>query len=59
MQSASMLPPPAPLEIHDAVVSKKWRDWKQAWQEFALATDVDDKSEDIQVAVLLTALGNV
>jgi len=57
MQSASNLPPPAPLEIHDAAVSEKWRDWKEAWHESALATDVDDKSEDKHVAVLLTALG--
>ena len=27
------------------------------WHEYALATDVDDKSEDKHVAVLLTALG--
>jgi len=52
-----MLPPPPPLEIHDVAVSEKWRDWKEAWHEYALATDVDDKSEDKQVAVLLTALG--
>jgi len=46
MQTASALTPPAPLEIHDAAVSEKWRDWKEAWQEYALATDVDDKTED-------------
>ena len=55
--AAHMLPPPPPLDIHDTAVAEKWRDWRQSWHEYALATDVDSKSEDKQVAVLLTALG--
>jgi len=33
-----MLPPP-PLDIHDQAVAEKWRDWKQSWNEYALATE--------------------
>jgi len=52
-----MLLPPPPWDIHATAVAEMWRDWRQAWHEFALVTDVDDKCEDKQVAVLLTALG--
>ena len=38
-------------------MSEKCPDWKKAWQEYALATDVDDKTENKQLAMLLTALG--
>ena len=52
-----LLPPPQPLEIHDPQVAEKWKRFKRAWTSYALATELKDKDEAVQVATLLTVIG--
>ena len=49
--------PPPPLEIHDAQASEKWNKFKAAWSSYALALELDKKSQAVQVATLLTVIG--
>ena len=51
------LHPPAPLEIHDAQASEKWKKFKAAWNSYALALELDKKPQVVQVATLLTVIG--
>lgn len=57
MASGYNLPPPEPLEIHDANAADKWKKFKRAWQNYAIAIEVNKKSEQVQVATLLTVIG--
>ena len=52
-----MLPPPPVLEIHDSQAAEKWKKFKRAWNNYSLATELDKKSEAVQVATLLTVIG--
>ena len=51
------LPPPALLEIHSDQAGEKWKHFKQTWDSYALATGLCEKAEDVQVATLLTVVG--
>ena len=51
------LPPPPPLEIHGANVADKWKKFRLAWNSYALATELTKKPEPVQVATLLTIIG--
>ena len=51
------LPPPTPLEIHSDQAGEKWKRFKRAWDSYALATGLSEKAEDVQVAALLTVIG--
>ena len=51
------LPPPAPLEIHGPQAAENWKRFKQAWTNYALATELNKKDEPVQVATLLTVIG--
>ena len=51
------LPPPSPLEIHDSKAAEKWKKFKLSWDNYALAAELNEKSEAIQVATLLTVIG--
>ena len=51
------LPPPPPLDVHDPQVSEKWTRFKQAWTNYAVATELDKKSQQVQVATFLTVIG--
>ena len=57
MASGFALPPPAPLEIHSSTTSEKWKKFRLAWSNFLLATELSKKSEAVQVATLLTVIG--
>lgn len=57
MASGFALPPPQPLEIHGANVAEKWKMFRLAWDSYALATELNKKSEPVQVATLLTIIG--
>ena len=57
MASGFALPPPAPLEIHDNNASEKWKKFDLAWRNYALATELGKKAEAVQVATLLTVIG--
>ena len=57
MASGYSLPPPPPLDIHDAQAAEKWKKFKMAWTNYALATELNKKPEAVQVAILLTVIG--
>ena len=57
MASGYALPPPQPLEIHDQNAAEKWKKFQLAWSSYSLATELNKKSEKIQVATLLTVIG--
>ena len=52
-----MLPPPPPLEIHDVQAAERWRRFKVAWVNYSVATGLNTKEENVQVATLLTVIG--
>ncbi len=52
-----VLPPPPALEIHDHQASEKWKKFKRAWDNYLLATGLSEKTEAVQVATLLTVIG--
>jgi len=56
MATGFSLPPPPPLDIHDASVAEKWKRFKLAWDNYALATELNKKSEAVQVATFLTII---
>ena len=57
MASGFNLPPPAPLAIHDQNAAEKWKKFRLAWTSYALAAELGKKSEAVQVATLLTVIG--
>lgn len=57
MASRFSLPPPAPLEIHDPNVAERWKKFLLAWENYALATELNKKGEPVHVATLLTVIG--
>ena len=52
-----MLPPPHALEVHDPQAAEKWKRFRRTWDNYTLATGLNDKSEEVQVATLLTVIG--
>ena len=58
MVSGYTFPSPAQLEIHDSNASEKWKRFFLAWTNYALATELGNKSEAVQVATLLTVIGD-
>ena len=57
MATRFALPPPSSLEIHDANAAEKWKKFLLAWNNFSLVTKLNDENEAIQVAMLLTVIG--
>ena len=57
MASGYSLPPPAPLEIHDHNAAEKWKKFRLAWENYALATELNKKTQPVQVATLMTVIG--
>jgi len=57
MAAGFSLPPPSALEIHDANVAEKWKKFHLAWDNYSLATELNKKHEKVQVATLLTIIG--
>ena len=51
------LPPPVPLEIHSDQAGEKWKRFRRAWDSYSLATGLSDKAQNVQVATLLTIIG--
>ena len=54
---AGNLPPPAALDIHSEQAGERWRRFKRAWDSYALAIGFTEKAEAVQVATLLTVIG--
>jgi len=57
MISSHGLPAPQALDIHGQNCAEKWRRFEIAWHNFSLATELDKKDEKIQIATLLTIIG--
>ena len=57
MATGFVLPPPSSLEIHDANAADKWKKFLMAWENYSLATKLNKQDEAIQVATLLTVIG--
>ena len=57
MASGNSLPLPTLLDIHDQNAAEKWKKFNLAWNSYALVPELDTKSEGIQVATLLTVIG--
>lgn len=57
MAASFALPPPQSLEINDVNAAEKWRKFHSAWSNYALATELANKPEPVQVATLLTVIG--
>ena len=57
MASAFNLSTPQSLDIHNKNVAAKWKKFRLAWEDYALATAIDKKDEKVQVAILLTVIG--
>ena len=51
------MPPPPVLDIHDPQAADKWKKFKLAWTNYSLATELNKKPEAVQVATLLTVIG--
>ena len=50
------LPSPPALEIHNLQAAEKWKKFKRPWDSYSLAMELNEKSEAIQVATLLTVI---
>ena len=57
MATGYALPPPAPLKIDDPNPAEKWEKFLLAWENYALVTELNKKAEAVQVATLLTVIG--
>ena len=57
MASNYMLPLLPALEIHDTQAAERWKRFKRAWAHYSLATGLSEKGEAVQVATLLTVIG--
>ena len=51
------LPLPTPLEIHGPQVTDKWKKLNRAWTSYAQALELNKKYQAVQVATLLTVIG--
>ena len=57
MATGYALPLPAPLEIHVPNAAENWKKFLSAWENYALATELNKKAIAVQVATLLTVIG--
>ena len=57
MAAGYALPPPPPLEIHDANASDKWKKFYRAWSSYVIVMELNKKAEAVQVATLITVNG--
>lgn len=57
MASASNIRLPDPLSITGSTVADNWRRFKEQWDNYVLAADLEDASSEKQAAILLTCVG--
>ncbi|GFU04967.1 transposon Ty3-G Gag-Pol polyprotein [Trichonephila clavipes] len=50
--------PPAPLQFSLGNVKEKWQKWRQELENYLLATEKDDRTDKIKIAILLNLLGS-
>ena len=51
------LPAPHSPDMTDSNVAEKWSEWKEVWEHYSVASKVNKENGDVQVAVLVTAIG--
>ena len=51
------LPMPMALDIHDVNAADKWQTFFNVLTNYTLATELDSKPQPVQVATLLTVIG--
>ncbi|GFX92968.1 transposable element Tcb2 transposase [Trichonephila clavipes] len=49
---------PAPLQFSLGIVKEKWQKWRQELENYLLTTEKDDRTDKIQMAILLNLLGS-
>ena len=49
--------PPPPLDIHASNAAEKWKEFEQAWTNYAIAMKLQQEDDRVQVATLLTVIG--
>uniref|UniRef100_A0A0A9WUB5 30S ribosomal protein S7P n=1 Tax=Lygus hesperus TaxID=30085 RepID=A0A0A9WUB5_LYGHE len=49
--------PPEPIDVSDSGMAPLWRKWIQQWDWYVIASRLDNKREEIQVATFMSALG--
>ncbi len=52
----TLLLPPL-LNVHDSRAAEKWNMFRLAWTSYALATELNKKLDEVQVATLLAVIG--
>ena len=57
MEARFTLPAPTALDLHDSNVAERWKKFRLAWDNYYLATELNKKSQAVQVATLLTVIG--
>ena len=55
--ASTQLPVPLALDIYNVNAVEKWRKFLNAWSNYALATELGNKPQAVQVATLLTVIG--
>ena len=51
------IPPPSQLQIHDPNLAIVWKKWQSAWNNYELATGVNEKDQKVRIATLLSIIG--
>ena len=49
--------PPKPLVVSTEDMNKTWKIWKQQFSWFSIATNLNSKPNDMQVAILMSLMG--
>lgn len=55
--NASFIRPPKPLVVHGANCATNWTNWSQQYEWFEIATGMDQKTQNIQVATFMSSIG--
>ncbi len=54
--AANVLPPPHPMDVKGHCATN-WQFFKNAWENYEIATELSKKEDKIRVATLLTVMG--
>lgn len=55
--TASFIRPPKPLEVNNSNMSFIWKNWKQQYDWFTIATSMASKSPEVQIATFMSSIG--
>ena len=54
--SVYTIPPPPPMNVKDDV-STNWKLFRQAWEYYVTATELNKKSKEVQAGALCSVMG--